>query len=351
MIGSMNRGGLAGTEFEIDDRFTAYDADADRREAASRAARCCSGSTPRTRPRPPPSTACAEAVDALADARADGHGRAVHLPPRRRAGAQRPVRRGGHPIGDGGGRARRRPRRTPGSSCRSSTDMDEVLAATTLPGAAARRRGRRPTRTRQFARWAKVLRQPARRGHGGRAVPALPAGRRRRRRRRRDGGDAADMSRGRRTTCARAATAHGAVRAGWSTPAAAGWTTAGSPCSSSSPASAVDLDTGDEPRPWSCRCRASCDGQLRRRRDAAGRAARRRLQRRQRLRLRAARRDRDRDERGRRPVRAARRPCATRGCRSATAPAERAGRAARRRAGEPAGQQLLHRRRRSRPTG
>ena len=31
VIGSMNRGGLAGTSFEIDDRFTGYDADADRR--------------------------------------------------------------------------------------------------------------------------------------------------------------------------------------------------------------------------------------------------------------------------------------------------------------------------------
>src|SRR6202042_2838386 len=28
VIGSMNRGGLAGTVFEIDDRFTGYDADA-----------------------------------------------------------------------------------------------------------------------------------------------------------------------------------------------------------------------------------------------------------------------------------------------------------------------------------
>ena len=28
VVGSMNRGGLAGTTFEIDDRFTAYDADA-----------------------------------------------------------------------------------------------------------------------------------------------------------------------------------------------------------------------------------------------------------------------------------------------------------------------------------
>src|SRR4029079_12115538 len=32
-IGSMNRGGLVGTVFEIDDRFTAYDADAGARAA------------------------------------------------------------------------------------------------------------------------------------------------------------------------------------------------------------------------------------------------------------------------------------------------------------------------------
>ena len=40
VIGSMNRGGLAGTAFEIDDRFTAYDAATHRRGRASTAARC-----------------------------------------------------------------------------------------------------------------------------------------------------------------------------------------------------------------------------------------------------------------------------------------------------------------------
>jgi hypothetical protein len=47
-IGSMNRGGLAGTVFEIDDRFTGVRRGRDRRTGC-RAARCCSGSTPTTR--------------------------------------------------------------------------------------------------------------------------------------------------------------------------------------------------------------------------------------------------------------------------------------------------------------
>ena len=36
VIGSMNRGGLAGTVFEIDDRFTGYDAASDRRDGLRR---------------------------------------------------------------------------------------------------------------------------------------------------------------------------------------------------------------------------------------------------------------------------------------------------------------------------
>ena len=52
VFGSMNRGGLAGTAFEIDDRFTAYDAARDRRGWASRAARCCSRIDPDDPPRP-----------------------------------------------------------------------------------------------------------------------------------------------------------------------------------------------------------------------------------------------------------------------------------------------------------
>ena len=40
VIGSMNRGGLQGAGFELDDRFTAYRAARDRRATASTAARC-----------------------------------------------------------------------------------------------------------------------------------------------------------------------------------------------------------------------------------------------------------------------------------------------------------------------
>ena len=49
VFGSMNRGGLAGATWSLDDRFTAYDAGGDRARPASRAARCCCGSTRRTR--------------------------------------------------------------------------------------------------------------------------------------------------------------------------------------------------------------------------------------------------------------------------------------------------------------
>ena len=90
VIGSMNRGGLAGAAFEIDDRFTAYDADDDRRRRASTAARCCCAST-LDDPRPPRTLeACAHAVTALA-----AHGLMAMVEPfvsaaRRRAGPQRP---------------------------------------------------------------------------------------------------------------------------------------------------------------------------------------------------------------------------------------------------------------------
>ena len=69
VIGSMNRGGLAGTVFEIDDRFTALRRRRRSRRPASRAARCCSGSTRTTRPRPPPWRRCAAAVSELAERR------------------------------------------------------------------------------------------------------------------------------------------------------------------------------------------------------------------------------------------------------------------------------------------
>jgi hypothetical protein len=52
VIGSMNRGGLTGTVFEIDDRFTGYDAPAIERTGFD-GGKCCCGST-RTTPRPSP---------------------------------------------------------------------------------------------------------------------------------------------------------------------------------------------------------------------------------------------------------------------------------------------------------
>ena len=68
VIGSMNRGGLAGTVFEIDDRFTGVRRRRRSPRRASRAARCCCAST-RTTPRPRRrSRPARDAVNELADA-------------------------------------------------------------------------------------------------------------------------------------------------------------------------------------------------------------------------------------------------------------------------------------------
>ncbi len=89
VIGSMNRGGLAGTAFEIDDRFTAYD-------PASIAAGGFDGGKMLIRIDPEdPATvatlqACAGAVSDLAQRAPDRDDRAVHLPPGGREGPQRP---------------------------------------------------------------------------------------------------------------------------------------------------------------------------------------------------------------------------------------------------------------------
>ena len=80
VIGSMNRGGLDGASWTMDDRFTGYDAGAHRRHAGSRAARCCCASTTTTRPCRDTIEACAHAVSALAGAPAGGDGRAAALP-------------------------------------------------------------------------------------------------------------------------------------------------------------------------------------------------------------------------------------------------------------------------------
>ena len=105
VVGSMNRGGLAGTVFEMDDRFTGYD-------AAAIAAAGFEGGKMLTRIDPDDPTtvatleACGHAVSDLAGARPHGDGRAVHLPPGRRARPQRAHRRSHDPRADGGGRAR-----------------------------------------------------------------------------------------------------------------------------------------------------------------------------------------------------------------------------------------------------
>ena len=113
VVGSMNRGGLAGTAFELDDRFTAYD-------AAAIAAAGFEGGKMLTRIDPDdPATvatleACAQRGERPGRPRPDGDGRAVHLPPRRRPRPQRAHRRRHDPRDDGRGRARHAPRPTPG---------------------------------------------------------------------------------------------------------------------------------------------------------------------------------------------------------------------------------------------
>jgi len=68
VVGSMNRGGLAGTVFEIDDRFTGYDADAVRRRRFQ-GGKMLLRIDPEDPATAPTVAACADAVGALA-----GHG-------------------------------------------------------------------------------------------------------------------------------------------------------------------------------------------------------------------------------------------------------------------------------------
>ena len=55
VVGSMNRGGLDGAAWTMDDRFTGYDA-ASIKACRLEGARCCCGSTTRTPAPRPPST-------------------------------------------------------------------------------------------------------------------------------------------------------------------------------------------------------------------------------------------------------------------------------------------------------
>ena len=150
----------------------------------------------------PTLAACAEAVGALAVARPDGDGRAVHLAPRRRPRPQRPVDRGGGPLGDG--------RRRPG------LDQRPHLAQAPRDRRTWSRCSRRPpcrcccsaarslrTRTPSSRCGRRSLDPPPGAGHGRRPLAALPARRRRRRRRGRRGGDDVMSASDTRTTTGR----------------------------------------------------------------------------------------------------------------------------------------------------
>ena len=76
--------------FELDDRFTGYDARGHRRGRTWTAARCCCGSTRRTPARSRRSRHAARAVDELAERGPGRDGRAVLERSGRRPGAQRP---------------------------------------------------------------------------------------------------------------------------------------------------------------------------------------------------------------------------------------------------------------------
>jgi hypothetical protein len=66
VIGSMNRGGLAGTSFEIDDRFTGYDADAIK-AAGFQAGKMLLRIEPEDPATAPTLVACADAINELAE--------------------------------------------------------------------------------------------------------------------------------------------------------------------------------------------------------------------------------------------------------------------------------------------
>lgn len=161
VIGSMNRGGLAGTVFEIDDRFTGYDADALRR-ARFQGGKMLLRIDPDDPATAPTLQACASAVSELA-----GHGLMAMVEPFI-----------SHRV-DG----RVRNDLTTEAVIRSATvaaglgttsahtwlklpvvdDMDAVIASTSLPvlllgGEVS------PDQGAQFAQWSKVLANPQVRG-------------------------------------------------------------------------------------------------------------------------------------------------------------------------------------------
>ena len=143
----MNRGGLAGTSFEIDDRFTAYDADAIE-TAGFQGGKMLVRIEPEDAATAPTLQACAGAdqragrarqlmamVEPFISHRVDGRVR------------NDLTDRGGHPLVDGCRRAR--PHVGSYLAQASSRRRDgRGTGCDDASGAAARRRGRRPTRTR-----------------------------------------------------------------------------------------------------------------------------------------------------------------------------------------------------------
>ena len=117
VFGSMNRGGLQGASFELDDRFTAYD-------TATIAAMGLDGGKMLTRidPSDPGTVATLEAAG-RAVTELGSRGLVAMIEPfmcrrARRAGGQRPVRAGGGQVGGDRVGARARRAATAGSSCR-----------------------------------------------------------------------------------------------------------------------------------------------------------------------------------------------------------------------------------------
>jgi hypothetical protein len=161
VIGSMNRGGLAGTVFEIDDRFTGYDADAVRR-MGFQGGKMLMRIDPEDHATAPTVAACADAVGALA-----GHGLMAMVEPfishrvegrvRNDLSTEAVVRSATVAAGLGWTSAHT------WLKMPVIDDMDSVLAATTLPvlllgGEVAQ------DQDAQFAAWEKVLGNPQVRG-------------------------------------------------------------------------------------------------------------------------------------------------------------------------------------------
>ena len=270
VIGSMNRGGLAGTAFEIDDRFTGYDADSIAAAGFDGGKMLLPHRPGRPGHRRHPGGLRARG-QRPGRAPADGDGRAVHLAPGRRPGPQRPDRRGGDPVDDASAAGARRDLaytwlKLPVVDEHGAGDGRDHAA-----GAAARRRGPAEDPDATYAQLEQgAARCPTVRGPGGRPVAALPAGRRRRRRRRRARWACCDRARGRRDRGAHrrgrrrrpcGAGGHpGDGRLGLQRPAGA---------ASCPPAASATFDTGDGRDAACCRwpapARCDCDGRAARR--------------------------------------------------------------------------------------